>query len=63
MVVLNRIYTRTGDQGTTGLATGERRPKNDLRIEAFGTVDETKACLGLARFVVGGHRAAIPWSS
>jgi cob(I)alamin adenosyltransferase len=49
MVVLNRIYTRTGDQGTTGLATGERRPKYDLRIEAFGTVDETNACLGLAR--------------
>ena len=49
MVVLNRIYTRTGDSGTTGLATGERRLKFDLRIEAYGTVDETNACIGLAR--------------
>jgi cob(I)alamin adenosyltransferase len=49
MVALNRIYTRTGDKGTTGLVTGERRPKHDLRIEAYGTVDETNACLGLAR--------------
>ena len=49
MVVLNRIYTRTGDDGSTGLVTGERRPKHDLRIEAFGTVDETNAAIGLAR--------------
>jgi cob(I)alamin adenosyltransferase len=49
MVALNRIYTRTGDDGTTGLVTGERRPKHDLRIKAFGTVDETNACIGLAR--------------
>jgi len=49
MVALNRIYTRTGDDGTTGLVTGERRPKHDLRIEAFGTVDEANACIGLAR--------------
>ena len=49
MVVLNRIYTRAGDDGTTGLATGERRVKHDLRIDAFGTVDETNACIGLAR--------------
>jgi cob(I)alamin adenosyltransferase len=49
MVALNRIYTRTGDDGTTGLANGERRKKSDLRIEAYGTVDETNACLGLAR--------------
>lgn len=49
MVVLNRIYTRTGDKGTTGLATGERRPKYDLRIAAFGTVDEANAAIGLAR--------------
>jgi len=49
LVVLNRIYTRTGDQGTTALGTGERRPKYDLRIEAYGTVDETNAALGLAR--------------
>jgi cob(I)alamin adenosyltransferase len=53
MVVLNRIYTRTGDKGTTALVTGERRPKFDLRIEAFGTVDETNACLGLARLHTG----------
>jgi cob(I)alamin adenosyltransferase len=49
VVKLNKIYTRTGDKGDTGLATGERRPKHDLRIEAFGTVDETNACIGLAR--------------
>ena len=53
MVVLNRIYTRTGDDGTTGLATGERRKKFDLRIEAYGTVDETNACIGLARLHTG----------
>jgi cob(I)alamin adenosyltransferase len=58
MVVLNRIYTRTGDDGTTGLATGERRKKFDLRIEAYGTVDETNACIGLAR-VHTGHDLAI----
>jgi cob(I)alamin adenosyltransferase len=55
MVVLNRIYTRTGDQGTTALATGERRQKFDLRIEAYGTVDETNACLGLARLHTAGQ--------
>jgi cob(I)alamin adenosyltransferase len=49
MVVLNRIYTRTGDAGTTALATGERRSKHDLRVSTYGTVDETNACLGLAR--------------
>jgi cob(I)alamin adenosyltransferase len=49
MVVLNRIYTKTGDDGTTALSTGERRPKFDLRIESYGTVDETNACVGLAR--------------
>jgi cob(I)alamin adenosyltransferase len=49
MVVLNRIYTRTGDSGTTALASGARRPKHDLRIETYGTVDETNACVGLAR--------------
>lgn len=55
MVVLNRIYTRTGDQGTTALAAGGRRPKHDLRIEAFGTVDETNACIGLARIHTAGY--------
>ena len=49
MVKLNKIYTRTGDDGTTGLVAGERRPKYDLRIEAYGTVDETNAVIGLAR--------------
>lgn len=49
MVVLNKIYTKTGDDGTTALGSGERRPKNDLRIEAYGTVDETNAVVGLVR--------------
>lgn len=49
MVKLNKIYTRTGDAGTTGLGTGARRLKSDLRIEACGTVDEANACIGLAR--------------
>lgn len=49
MVVLNRIYTRTGDDGTTALGTGDRRKKYDLRIEAYGTVDETNSAIGLAR--------------
>jgi cob(I)alamin adenosyltransferase len=48
MVRLNRIYTRTGDDGTTGLATGERVVKWSLRVSAYGTVDETNAALGLA---------------
>jgi cob(I)alamin adenosyltransferase len=55
MVVLNRIYTRTGDKGTTALAAGGRRPKHDLRIEAFGTVDETNASIGLVRLHTAGH--------
>lgn len=49
MVTLNRIYTRTGDDGHTALSTGERRPKHDLRIEAYGTVDETNATIGMVR--------------
>jgi len=55
MVVLNRIYTRTGDKGTTALAAGGRRPKHDLRIEAFGTVDETNASIGLGSLHTAGH--------
>lgn len=55
MVVLNRIYTRTGDKGTTALAAGGRRSKYDLRIEAYGTVDETNACLGMVRLHTQGH--------
>jgi len=49
MVKLNRIYTRTGDDGTTGLGSGERRLKYDLRIAAYGTVDETNATIGMVR--------------
>ena len=49
MVKLNKIYTRTGDDGTTGLGSGERRAKHDLRVAAYGTVDETNACIGMAR--------------
>jgi cob(I)alamin adenosyltransferase len=48
MVVLTKIYTRTGDSGTTALGTGARVPKNHLRISAYGTVDELNASLGMA---------------
>jgi cob(I)alamin adenosyltransferase len=56
MVVLNRIYTRTGDDGTTALGSGERRPKFDLRIAAYGTVDETNAAIGIARLHLNDRR-------
>lgn len=49
MVRLDKIYTRGGDAGATSLATGARRRKDDLRVEAYGTVDETNAAIGLAR--------------
>src|SRR5262247_2401362 len=49
MVVLNKIYTRTGDDGTTGLSTGERVKKWDLRVESYGAVDETNSVIGVAR--------------
>jgi cob(I)alamin adenosyltransferase len=49
MVLLNRIYTKTGDAGTTALGNGERRPKNDPRVETYGTVDETNSAIGVAR--------------
>jgi len=49
MVRLNRIYTRTGDDGSTGLARGSRRRKHDARVAAFGTVDETNAFIGMVR--------------
>jgi cob(I)alamin adenosyltransferase len=49
MVKLNKIYTRTGDDGTTGLGSGERRKKYDLRVAAYGTLDETNAAIGIAR--------------
>jgi cob(I)alamin adenosyltransferase len=54
MVKLNKIYTRTGDDGTTGLGAGERVQKSALRVEAFGTVDETNAAVGLARLYSKG---------
>lgn len=49
MVKLTKIYTRTGDDGTTGLGTGERVSKGDLRVEAYGTVDEANAAVGVAQ--------------
>lgn len=49
MVVLSKIYTRTGDDGTTALGSGRRVAKYDLRVEAYGTLDETNAAIGLAR--------------
>jgi cob(I)alamin adenosyltransferase len=53
MVRLTKIYTKTGDNGTTGLATGERVPKHDLRVEAYGTVDEANAAIGVAVLACG----------
>jgi cob(I)alamin adenosyltransferase len=55
MVVLNRIYTRTGDDGTTALGTGDRRKKYDLRVAAYGTLDETNAAIGVARLHTAGE--------
>ena len=57
MVTLNRIYTRTGDGGTTRLATGQTVSKSDLRVETYGAVDETNAGLGLAP--LGVYRAHV----
>ena len=57
MVVLNRIYTRSGDDGTTALGTGERRKKYDLRIEAYGSLDEVNAVIGVARLHMAGDPA------
>lgn len=55
MVTLSRIYTRTGDDGTSGLVTGERRSKSDLRFECIGTIDEVNAAIGLARLELGAE--------
>lgn len=55
MVVLNKIYTRTGDGGDTALGNGERTAKHSLRVEAYGTVDECNATLGLARLHADGE--------
>lgn len=49
MVRLNKIYTKTGDDGSTSLVDSSRRPKNDRRVEAYGEVDETNATIGMAR--------------
>jgi cob(I)alamin adenosyltransferase len=57
MVVLNRIYTRTGDKGETALVDGSRVPKDAVRVAAYGTVDELNAALGLARLHAGGGLA------
>ena len=54
MVVLNRIYTRTGDDGTTSLGSGARRKKYDLRVAAYGTLDEVNATIGLVRLHTAG---------
>ncbi len=60
MVKLNKIYTRTGDDGTTGLVDGSRCPKHAARIEAIGAVDEANSAIGLAATLVAGaaHRSA-----
>lgn len=58
MVVLNKIYTRSGDGGDTALSDGSRRPKHDARVEAYGTVDELNATIGMARQYAGGILAA-----
>lgn len=56
MVKLNKIYTKTGDDGTTGLVAGPRRLKHDLRVESYGTIDETNSVIGVARL----HTSAMP---
>lgn len=57
MVRLSTIYTKTGDDGTTGLGDGSRAPKTDLRVEAYGTVDEANAALGLCVLEAGRAHA------
>ncbi|MHB1110347.1 MAG: ATP:cob(I)alamin adenosyltransferase, partial [Devosia sp.] len=56
MVKLNKIYTKTGDNGTTGLVRGPRRMKHDLRVGCYGTVDEANSFIGLARL----HTSSMP---
>ena len=58
MVVLNKIYTKTGDAGTTALGNGSRVAKHSLRVEAYGTSDETNATVGLARLHADGDMDA-----
>lgn len=59
MVKLTKIYTRGGDKGETSLGTGERVPKYALRVEAYGTVDEANAAIGLARLHTEGESDAM----
>lgn len=59
MVVLNKIYTRTGDDGTTALGSGERVAKNGPRVSAYGTVDETNAAIGVARLSTTGAEPVV----
>jgi len=59
MVVLNKIYTRTGDDGTTALGSGRRVSKYDLRVQAYGTLDETNAAIGLARLYARERHPAL----
>ena len=59
MVVLTKIYTKTGDDGTTALGSGERVLKNNARIAAYGTVDETNAAIGVARLQLPADQAAV----
>jgi cob(I)alamin adenosyltransferase len=58
MVKLNKIYTRTGDDGSTGLVDGSRRPKHSVRIEAIGAVDEANSAIGLAAAAVAADERA-----
>lgn len=58
MVVLNKIYTRTGDDGGTALGDGSRVAKHSARVAAYGTADETNACVGLARLHADGEMDA-----
>ena len=59
MVKLNKIYTRTGDKGTTGLVGGSRLPKHAARMEAIGAVDEANSAIGLAVAALVGQAAAV----
>lgn len=59
MVKLDRIYTRGGDKGATSLATGARRRKDDIRVEAYGAIDETNAAIGMARLAIEARDAAL----
>ena len=59
MVVLTKIYTKTGDDGTTALGSGERVPKTSLRIAAYGAADETNAAIGLARLLLPADQTLV----